>query len=77
MAFGHILRLGIAEGPYLVTLDALTGEVSERGVLVFGTSLADVHQEFGHRVLGNSRHPNRGADAVAFYKTADHLGAFD
>lgn len=64
---GHVLLLRITEGPDLIDLHHLAGEVLEDAVLVVGAGFAEVHQELGNRVLRRPRHAHGGPDAVALH----------
>jgi hypothetical protein len=62
---GDILLLGMTERPNLIALDTLAGKAPQGLVLEISASPAHINEEFGSRVLGNPRNPNRGTDTVA------------
>ena len=53
----NVLLLGVAEGPYLVALDALGGDVAGGRLMVGDASLAGFLKELGHGVDGHVRDP--------------------
>ena len=71
----NVLLLRIAKRPNLVALHPARAQVGEHGVLVFGTSCAEVDQDLRDGVLGHAGHPHDGADAHAFAEQADDLAS--
>jgi hypothetical protein len=62
LVFRHVLLFGVTERPYFVALNEFAGKITQSFVLVFGTCLADIGQEFDYRVLRNTCHPDSGTD---------------
>ena len=71
-----VLLFGRDERPNFITLDALTRQIHESFVEVFGTSCAEFYEQLGNRVLGDPSHADRCTDRIAFNKSRDHLRPF-
>jgi hypothetical protein len=54
-------------------LEPLTGQVSKGLVLVLGTSLADIYQQFNDRVNSRIGHASRSPEGIALYQATDDL----
>ena len=65
--FRNVLFLGVTETPNFIALDSFTGKVSEHFILILGACVAQINQEVGHRVLGNTSHPDRCTDTSTFH----------
>jgi hypothetical protein len=65
---GHVLGLGVDEGPNLVALNPLHLEIAERLILEPLTCGAHVQQELGDGVDGHVGHAAGGAEAVALHQ---------
>jgi len=63
----------VAERPYLVTLNAASGELSDVLVLVVTADLAHIGQKLEDRSLRRAGHAASRPDGVAFHKGADDL----
>jgi len=72
---GHVPGFGVAEGPYLVALDALAVQVAQYTVLVFGAGGPQVDEQLGHGVLGGTSYADSGADAHALDQAPDDLSS--
>jgi hypothetical protein len=67
--------LRIDERPDFIDLDALARQVAQHSVLIGGAGHASVHQQAGHRVLTDPEGTSDGANAHAFAKQGEDLGA--
>ncbi len=72
LALGDILLFAVAESPDFVDLQALASEVPHHAVLIFGASLANVHQQFRHGVDAHPDHARRGAKGATFDQGRDN-----
>ncbi len=72
---GHVLCLGVAEGPDLVTLDVLAGQVPQGHVLVVRAGRTQVNQQLRGRVLGGAGHSHGGTDRHALGEAPDDAGS--
>ena len=72
---GHVLCLGVAEGPDFVALEALTRQVPQGHVLVVRAGRTQVHQQLRDRVLGGAGQPHGGADRHALGEAPDDAGS--
>jgi hypothetical protein len=66
-----VLRLGVAEAPDFVNLEASTGKVPKHAVLVGGARVAKLDQELQDGVLRHARHAHRAVDGVALDQGGD------
>jgi hypothetical protein len=73
MLFRHVLLFGVAEGPYLVTLDTLAGKIAESPVLIYPTSKTDINQQLCHGVDRAISHAGNRSHAVTLNQHADYL----
>ena len=65
----NVLLLGSDEGPNLIALNPLAGQIYQGPVEVFRTGRAKFNQQFRNRVLRNSGHADRRANRVAFHQS--------
>ena len=71
---GETLSLRVHEGPNLIDLDTLTGEVLENAVLVGVGRVAGVPHEFRNRGFTSAGEPGGDANPHAFAETPQNEG---
>jgi len=76
LVFGNVLRLGIAEGLYLITLNALAWEIAKNLILILITSPAYQLKELDNGVFSNTSHSDSCSDGIAPNQSCNHLFLF-
>ncbi|HNS79763.1 MAG TPA: hypothetical protein PKM17_14040, partial [Syntrophorhabdus sp.] len=76
LVFGNILRLGIAESPYLITLDAFAWEIAKNLILILITSPTNRLKELYDGVLRNTGHSDSSPDGIALNQSCNYLFLF-
>jgi hypothetical protein len=74
LALGDVLLLRVAESPYLVYFQALTGQLPQGFILVAGAGGPKLKRELGDGVLRHASHADGGADRAPLDQGGDHGG---
>lgn len=69
----HVLFFGIAEGPYLITLNASAMEIAKRVVLIGDARFSNIAQQFEDGSLCNSRQADSRPNRVALDEGSRYL----
>jgi hypothetical protein len=67
----YVLGLGSHEAPNLIDLDALRGDIAERGILIFGARGPNISEQPENRPLCHARHAGRGIDGATLDQRRD------